>query len=141
MLSVGFDRYGSEEELVRDPIQHLFKVYVRINQDKTDETERFNKGEITDAESTVHAAAKRVFKAMEDGEPRLGRTSFAVRLKQPNQATRRRSHNGADSESFPLRSSRRLTPSSTSTLMSTGERARCPRSRCSVPSRSARRRV
>jgi arginyl-tRNA synthetase len=68
MLSVGFDRYGSEEELVRDPIQHLFKVYVRINQDKSDETERFNKGEITDAESTVHAAAKRVFKAMEDGE-------------------------------------------------------------------------
>jgi arginyl-tRNA synthetase len=68
MLSVGFDRYGSEEQLVMDPIQHLFQVYVRINKDKTEETEKFNRGEITDPESTVHAAAKRVFKAMEDGQ-------------------------------------------------------------------------
>jgi arginyl-tRNA synthetase len=31
-LGVGFERYGSEEELVRDPIRHLYHVYVRINQ-------------------------------------------------------------------------------------------------------------
>ncbi|KAK1927325.1 hypothetical protein DB88DRAFT_537287 [Papiliotrema laurentii] len=70
LLSVGFDRYGSEEELVKDPIQHLFQVYVKINQERAAETERFNAGEITDADSTIHAAAKRVFKDMEDGEPK-----------------------------------------------------------------------
>ena len=68
MLSVGFDRFGNEEDLVRDPIQHLFQVYVKINQERAAETERFNNGEIQDAESTIHAAAKRVFKDMEDGE-------------------------------------------------------------------------
>lgn len=26
LLSLGFDRFGSEEELVADPIKHLFKV-------------------------------------------------------------------------------------------------------------------
>lgn len=68
LLSVGFDRFGNEEDLVRDPIQHLFQVYVKINQERAAETERFNNGEIQDAESTIHAAAKRVFKDMEDGE-------------------------------------------------------------------------
>jgi arginyl-tRNA synthetase len=47
---------------------------VKINQAKTEETERFNKGEITDAESTIHAAAKRVFKDMEDGMSSLTST-------------------------------------------------------------------
>ena len=71
LLSIGFDRYGNEEELVKDPIQHLFQVYVKINQERAIETEKFNSGEITDAESTIHAAAKRVFKDMEDGEPSI----------------------------------------------------------------------
>ena len=39
-----------------------------INQANTAEKEKFNSGEITDADSTIHAEAKRVFKAMEDGE-------------------------------------------------------------------------
>jgi arginyl-tRNA synthetase len=43
-------------------------VYVKINKANTEEVARFNAGEITDAESTIHAQAKRVFKAMEDGE-------------------------------------------------------------------------
>jgi len=29
---VGFKRFGNEEELVKDPIHHLFNVYVKINQ-------------------------------------------------------------------------------------------------------------
>lgn len=33
VLSQGFDKYGSEEELQKDPIKHLNDVYVRINQD------------------------------------------------------------------------------------------------------------
>ncbi|ORY29670.1 hypothetical protein BCR39DRAFT_531576 [Naematelia encephala] len=70
MLSVGFERYGNEEDLVRDPIMHLYKVYVRINQDRQAETDRFNAGEEIDPETTVHALAKKVFKDMEDGEPK-----------------------------------------------------------------------
>ncbi|KAL7424485.1 arginyl-tRNA synthetase [Cryptotrichosporon argae] len=68
LLSIGFDRYGSEEKLKADPIKHLFDVYVKINAEKEEETKKFNAGEITDADSTTHAAAKRVFKAMEDGD-------------------------------------------------------------------------
>lgn len=92
LLSIGFDRFGNEEELKRNPIMHLFdvsillldgdprelphmymldhadrKVYVKINQANAEEKAKFNSGEITDAESTIHAAAKRVFKDMEDG--------------------------------------------------------------------------
>lgn len=31
LLAVGYERYGSEEALVNDPINHLFHVYVSIN--------------------------------------------------------------------------------------------------------------
>jgi arginyl-tRNA synthetase len=31
LLAVGFEKYGSEESLQDDPIQHLYEVYVRIN--------------------------------------------------------------------------------------------------------------
>ena len=68
LLSLGYDKYGNEEALLADPINHLFEVYVRINNDKEESTKAFNAGEITDPESTVHAQAKRVFKAMEDGD-------------------------------------------------------------------------
>ncbi|BEJ15181.1 hypothetical protein CspHIS471_0409480 [Cutaneotrichosporon sp. HIS471] len=68
LLSLGFDRYGDEEELKKDPIKHLFKVYVKINQDNAAEKEKFNNGEITDASTTTHAQAQRIFKSMEDGD-------------------------------------------------------------------------
>jgi arginyl-tRNA synthetase len=31
LLAVGFSKYGSEEELVKNPIRHLYDVYVQIN--------------------------------------------------------------------------------------------------------------
>ena len=31
LLAVGYERYGSEEALIKDPINHLFHVYVNIN--------------------------------------------------------------------------------------------------------------
>ncbi|WPH04928.1 glycosyltransferase family 90 protein [Acrodontium crateriforme] len=37
VLSQGFDKYGSPEELERDPIKHLNEVYVKINQDNAEE--------------------------------------------------------------------------------------------------------
>jgi len=81
LLSVGFDRYGSEEELVKDPIHHLFQVYVKINQERAAETEKFNAGEPIDPDSTIHAAAKRVFKDMEDGECRVVAQDIVLNLR------------------------------------------------------------
>lgn len=33
LLAVGFKRYGDEKTLQKQPIQHLFDVYVKINMD------------------------------------------------------------------------------------------------------------
>lgn len=37
LLAVGFERYGNEQELVEDPIKHLYYVYVKVNNDGTSE--------------------------------------------------------------------------------------------------------
>ncbi|GAA5850878.1 hypothetical protein JCM3766R1_005910 [Sporobolomyces carnicolor] len=55
ILAVGFEKYGSEEELERDAITHLYDVYVKINAD----------GE-TDA--TIHDRAREFFVRMEAGD-------------------------------------------------------------------------
>lgn len=46
-------------------------MYVKINKANTEEKEKFNAGQVTDADSTIHAQAKRVFKDMEDGTLQL----------------------------------------------------------------------
>ena len=55
MLAVGYDKYGSREELEKDAIKHLFDVYVKISKD----------GE-TDPSIKIEAA--KWFKRMEDGD-------------------------------------------------------------------------
>ncbi|KAF9992902.1 hypothetical protein BGZ79_002506 [Entomortierella chlamydospora] len=55
LLAVGFERYGSEEKLLEDPIKHLFDVYVKINQDAKEN-------------EAVHDEARAYFKKMEDGD-------------------------------------------------------------------------
>jgi arginyl-tRNA synthetase len=55
LIAVGFEKYGSREELEKDAIHHLFEVYVKINKDAE-----------TDPEVKVKAAA--FFKRMEDGD-------------------------------------------------------------------------
>ncbi|KAF9919399.1 hypothetical protein BX616_000010 [Lobosporangium transversale] len=55
LLAVGFERYGSEEKLLEDPIKHLFDVYVKINQDAKEN-------------NAVHDEARAYFKKMEDGD-------------------------------------------------------------------------
>lgn len=62
LLAVGFDRYGSEEELARDPIHHLFDVYVRINKDIEDE------GDSLPLEESTNGKAREFFKKMENGD-------------------------------------------------------------------------
>lgn len=37
VLSEGFEKYGNEEELLKDPVKHLNHVYVKINQDNSAE--------------------------------------------------------------------------------------------------------
>lgn len=39
ILSVGFNRFGSEQKLLDDPIHHLFEVYVEINRIIAEEKE------------------------------------------------------------------------------------------------------
>lgn len=54
LLAVGFEKYGSEEELKKNPIRHLFDVYVAVNKD-------------ADNDPTVKERARAYFKRMEDG--------------------------------------------------------------------------
>lgn len=60
LLAVGFNEFGSEEELVKNPIRHLYDVYVNINK-KADSNEEVGK--------EIHNAARAYFKKMEDGVP------------------------------------------------------------------------
>jgi arginyl-tRNA synthetase len=88
ILALGFETYGSEEELEKNPIGHLFDVYVKIskiqaeekdqikqlqeevkvlqakNEDFTEHTAKMQK--IT--EEGVDEQARKYFKRMEDGE-------------------------------------------------------------------------
>lgn len=68
LLSIGFDRFGDEEKLLANPINHLFEVYVAANEVKEKEKAQIDAGEITDLSTTIHGQAQKVFKAMENGE-------------------------------------------------------------------------
>jgi len=62
LLAVGFDRYGDENKLAKDPIHHLFEVYVRINKDIEEE------GDSLPLEESTNGKAREYFKKMEDGD-------------------------------------------------------------------------
>ncbi|KAL0058372.1 arginyl-tRNA synthetase [Marasmius tenuissimus] len=55
LIAVGFERYGSEEELEKDAIKHLFNIYVKINKDASEDP-------------SVKEEAAKFFRRMEDGE-------------------------------------------------------------------------
>ncbi|KAJ9087404.1 arginyl-tRNA synthetase [Entomophthora muscae] len=55
LLALGFGKYGSEDELLKDPIKHLFDIYVKINVD-------------AESDATIHDQARSYFKRMEDGD-------------------------------------------------------------------------
>jgi arginyl-tRNA synthetase len=88
LLANGYKKYGSEEKLMQDPINHLFDVYVKINKDsaaqegpikelkeaiklKKEKGEDVNELE-KDLAKLVDASedelARRYFKSMEDGD-------------------------------------------------------------------------
>ncbi|KAJ2055277.1 arginyl-tRNA synthetase, partial [Coemansia sp. S155-1] len=55
LLAVGFERFGNEEQLVADPIQHLFEVYVAISAAAKED-------------DSLNDQARAYFKSMEDGD-------------------------------------------------------------------------
>ncbi|KAF2196339.1 arginyl-tRNA synthetase [Delitschia confertaspora ATCC 74209] len=89
VLAVGFDKFGSEEELLKNPIGHLYDVYVKISKISHDEGEEMKalKEQITQAKEKgedsaeleaklkkiqdegVDEQARKYFKRMVDGDP------------------------------------------------------------------------
>ncbi|XP_049851708.1 probable arginine--tRNA ligase, cytoplasmic isoform X1 [Schistocerca gregaria] len=55
LLALGYERFGSEEELSRNPIYHLFDIYVKANK-------------VCEEDSTFRDSAREYFKAMEEGD-------------------------------------------------------------------------
>lgn len=76
LLALGFGRYGDEEALTKDPINHLFELYVRINAEIKEEEEKIKalKAEGKETEAAELAAngldeqARQYFKKMVDGD-------------------------------------------------------------------------
>jgi arginyl-tRNA synthetase len=128
VLAIGFDLFGNEEELVKNPIGHLYDIYVKVSNIQKEEADQAKelkaeaaklKEEGKDASAQeekvtkietegIDEQARRYFKGMVDGEPKaIGiwkrfRVGFArCNLDTPN-ANRHRN--------FPLRSTSRLTP-------------------------------
>lgn len=75
LLALAFEKYGDEEALTKDPINHLFQLYVRINSEMTAEKEQIEKrkqdGEdVTELEAnSLDEQARRYFRRMTDRDP------------------------------------------------------------------------
>jgi arginyl-tRNA synthetase len=89
LLANGLKLYGNEEALLKDPINHLFDVYVKINQDmaaqegpikelkETIKTKKEKNEDVSAEEAKLQQLvdesedekARRYFKSMEDGDP------------------------------------------------------------------------
>jgi arginyl-tRNA synthetase len=90
VLAIGFDLFGNEEELVKNPIGHLYDIYVRVSTIQHEEGEQMKalkaeavklKEEGKDAseleqkvkkieEEGIDEQARKYFKGMVDGEPK-----------------------------------------------------------------------
>jgi arginyl-tRNA synthetase len=74
LLALGFEKYGNEEALQVDPINHLYEIYVKINKDLTAEKEEIGKLEAEGKDAShiknegLDEQARRYFKAMEHND-------------------------------------------------------------------------
>ena len=74
LLALAFELYGNEDELKRDPIDHLFKLYVQINAEKEKEKESIEAKKAEGADVTeldansLDERARAYFKRMVDGD-------------------------------------------------------------------------
>ena len=55
MIAIGYEKYGSQSELKKDAIKHLFDIYVKVNEEAEDDR-------------SVQVKAAKWFKRMEDGD-------------------------------------------------------------------------
>ncbi|KAL1986151.1 hypothetical protein VTN96DRAFT_6803 [Rasamsonia emersonii] len=89
LLANGYKKYGNEAELTKDPINHLFDVYVKINNDVANQegpikelreqikVKKEKNEDVTELENQLQKLidesedekARRYFKSMEDGDP------------------------------------------------------------------------
>lgn len=75
LLALAWEKWGDEEALTADPINHLFNLYVRINQEMGTEKENIDaKKKAGEDVSSLEAdsldeQARRYFRRMTDGEP------------------------------------------------------------------------
>ena len=90
VLAIGYDLFGSEEELVKNPIGHLYDIYVKVSTIQHDEAEQVKalkaevaklkeegkdaseqEAKITQIEAEgIDEQARKYFKGMVDGEPK-----------------------------------------------------------------------
>ncbi len=76
LLALGFEKYGDEEALLVDPINHLYEIYVKINKDLTAEKEQIKEfetaGKTAEAQHIkdegLDEQARRYFRAMTDND-------------------------------------------------------------------------
>ncbi|TVY56761.1 Arginine--tRNA ligase, cytoplasmic [Lachnellula cervina] len=74
LLALGFEKYGNEEALKADPINHLFEIYVKISKDLAAEKEEIKKLEEAGKDASelknegVDEQARRYFKAMTEND-------------------------------------------------------------------------
>lgn len=74
LLALGYEKYGDAESLEKDPINHLFHIYVKISADLASEKDQIKALEADGKDATelkdsgLDEQARRYFKAMSDGE-------------------------------------------------------------------------
>lgn len=72
LLALAYEKYGDEEALAKDPINHLFELYVRINKDMSEEKEEIEKAKAAGEDVTERLAnsldeqARKYFRKMTD---------------------------------------------------------------------------
>ncbi|PTB64091.1 arginyl-tRNA synthetase [Trichoderma citrinoviride] len=77
LLALAYEKYGNEEALKKDPIDHLFKLYVQINGEMTAEKEAIEAQkkegkDVTELEAnSLDEQARRYFKRMTDRDPEV----------------------------------------------------------------------
>jgi arginyl-tRNA synthetase len=60
MVAIGYEKYGSQAEFDKDPIMHLYNIYVKVTAD-------------ADVDPNVKVEARAWFKRMEDGDEDVAR--------------------------------------------------------------------
>lgn len=58
LLAIGYELFGEEEKLEKEPIKHLFEIYVKINK-------------LAEEDEKIHEQAREYFQKMEQGDPLL----------------------------------------------------------------------